>query len=122
LNDSLYSHGNDYIGYGKARYPEEIPTAPASQPAAAPQQAPTTEPEPYTLPGPAEQMPVESSGRVMYDEFGQQVSYEEPSDRRGRAARPRQSPSARAAYHGPVDSRQASRKLAKPPRTRLFSR
>jgi hypothetical protein len=124
LNDGLYSHGNDYIGYGK-RYPEQVQGEPVGRSSPAPAAAPAApaEPEPYTLPGPSDDMPVDSSSGVTYDEFGQRVSYDSrPARRRGPVYDEPPPRDARAYYRQPVDSRQASRKLAKPPRTRLFSR
>jgi hypothetical protein len=131
LNDGLYSHGNDYQGWCEHRHAHHVqqPTvaepvqgAP-SQPSPAPPGSP--DPEPYTLPGPdadaPEEMPLESSMRVGRGDYAQRVSYEAPQRRRQVAPAPERR--LLTAIRQPmVDSRAPSRTLAKPPRTRLFSR
>ncbi len=129
-NDALYSHGNDYVGYGdRSREAVQRAPVPANRlvPAAKPYTPAETQPyaprdnEPPTLPGPSDDVPPDSSTEVMRHGSGRPVAYDAPR-RGGRPAYGATVPyDVRGAYRAPVDSWQASRKLGKPPRTRLFS-
>lgn len=155
-NDDLYSHGNDYHGWCEHRhshphYPvgphtaEPVMAEPVPQETApAPEPYTPGEPEPYTLPGPEEDMPSElfdSSTGMHRDRGSRMVSYGAAPERRSRSSQYGRPPQySRPPQRGlapqrlsdvfssqpmsarPVDSRGPSRKLARPPRTRLFSR
>jgi hypothetical protein len=135
LNDGLYSHGNDYHGWCEKRDAhfanyEQVQGEPVQgelidEPTAAPAQEPyySDEPEPYPEPGAAEDIPFDSSNRVRRDGYSRPVSHAEAAPGRRRSAQ--NAPNRRltsAMYQATVDSRGPSRKLARPPRTRLFSR
>jgi hypothetical protein len=136
LNDSLYSHGNDYHGWCEARgQVAHAPPRPAEavqgerveEPPATQEPYTPSGPEPYTLPGPENgstgEMPIDSSTGLRYRQATRRVSYEEPRPMNRRPPqRTTLTQSMRAAGGGPVDSPMPSRTLAKPPRTRLFSR
>jgi hypothetical protein len=122
-NDALYSHGNDYIGYceqTRGRQAEAVQGRPVMQSAPTPAATPR-DPQPYT-PGATEELPMDSTTDVQFNEFGQRISYDAPLSERARAQRVRADYAARVAFHEPVDSRGPSRKLGQSPRTRLFSR
>ena len=124
LNDGLYSHGNDYIGYcdrTRGHRPETVQGRPVMQSAPTPASSAPSDPQPYS-PGATEELPMDSTTGVQYNEFGQRVSYNAPLGERARERRMQADYAARAAFHEPVDSRGSSRKLGSPPRTRLFSR
>lgn len=110
LNDSIYSRGNDYR---QARRPEVV------QGERVPTEATGRDAEPY-VPGPApgEELPGGASGASYYEEMP--PSDDPPPQYRARGPRPPMHGG--RSYGGMVDSRHASRTLARPPRTRLFSR
>jgi hypothetical protein len=118
LNDSLYSHGNDY-GRHARRQPEAIQGE--RVPDAAPPSEPTPAEEPYVpSPSPVDEMPLDTPG-TSYHESGSRFSDDPPPSPRFRSQGT--VPSMAARHHrGMVDSPHASRTLARPPRTRLFSR
>ncbi len=145
--DNLYSHGNDYHGWCENRqahsmrysdYAEPIQAGPMSQPTPA---AEPSQSEPYyspgeaapePMPGPVEDMPTtrrpprerysrppsyqgrSTSYRGQTMTYNQRASYEAPPASSNRLSQ--------AMFREQVDSPPPTRTLAKPPRTRLFSR
>ncbi len=137
LNDGLYSHGNDYEGWCEHRHryphypvqaqpPEPVVAIPADEPEPAAEPYTPSELEPYTLPGPEDDMPAEmpfdSSTGVRRDHRSRLVSHGAAPHRGRPPYRVSRAPRAPDMVYGPVDSRGPSRTLARPPRTRLFSR
>ncbi len=123
LNDSLYSHGNDYGRYAR-RQPETVEGVPAQEAVPTPAAEPYSprDIEPYT-PGPVreDEMPADPSAKQQ--KAVRRTSYDPPPSFENMRNYPMPArTSGRNGYRGPVDSRHASRTLAKPPRTRLFSR
>jgi hypothetical protein len=121
LNDSLYSHGNDYGRYAR-RQPEVVEgervpdAAPRSEPA--PREA-----EPYVPgPSPAEDLPLDTTTGASYHESSSRYSDDPPPAPRFRSPGGRAGMMPAGRHRPMVDSRHASRTLAKPPRTRSFSR
>ncbi len=130
LNDGLYSHGNDYHGWCEKRDAhfanyetyegEEVQGELITEPTPAEPEEPYYSEEPDVL----EDLPFDGSTRVRrHQGYGRPVSHNEPVPPRRHGAQrgaPRRlfSPSSAP----PVDSRPPNRKLARPPRTRLFSR
>jgi hypothetical protein len=132
--DNLYSHGNDYHGWCEKRqahgmhytdYAEPIPAGRVSEPTPAP--APSqgepyspSEAAPEPMPGPVEDMP--TTRRMPRDKYGRPISYNQAAPRGQQRLIEQASRAWYADEAGEVDSRPPTRTLAKPPRTRLFSR
>jgi hypothetical protein len=76
--DSTYSDGRRTA----SRQPEPVQGRPvqAEPDQAEPDQAEPLPEQPYTAPGPSDEMPEEPTAGVMHDEFGQAVSYDELVD------------------------------------------
>ncbi|MEX2113034.1 MAG: hypothetical protein WD845_07595 [Pirellulales bacterium] len=139
LNDGLYSHGNDYQGWCERRdahrhaHYNAMPAEPIQgDPSPAPAPAPVD--QPYYENG-VDEMSYDAPPRSKYP--GRRMSYQQPAPRGPRTAQrpsmqrpPAPRPSTQRPHterlfssltEGPVDSHPASRTLARPPRTRLFS-
>lgn len=129
LNDGLYSHGNDYQGWCEHRHgqtahyqaeevqgvPQPAEPIPAEQP-----YDPRAVEESY----PSGAQPMRNRPRAARGGYGRQASYEEPLPQAAR--RPPQVDASRRLFssmgQSQFESRGPSRTLAKPSRTRLFSR
>ena len=137
LNDGLYSHGNDYHGWCEHRhsrphYPvaahaaEPVVAEPADEAEPAAEPTAPSETEPYTLPGPEDAlpsaMPPDASTGVRRAHGSRWVSHAAAPSRGRPDGRMHRRPGERPSMFGQFDSRAPSRKLARPPRTRLFSR
>ena len=128
LNDGLYSHGNDYHGWceHRHRHPRYPVAAQPAEPVVA-EPVGQGEPAPYTLPGPEDDMPSElpfDSSTGLRRDHGSRLVSHRAAPHRGRPPYQVSSraPRSRDMVYGQVDSRRPSRTLARPPRTRLFSR